>query len=347
PCTTGTPPGPRAPVRRPNSEAGACRWCTVVVSAGAGHQPDRDGDRVEHWLACPPRAAVNGAVCALCGRSVVGLDAHQVLAERTEDAVWETRHRPSLDCTGTPRRTWEEFQADQADKERAAERGREEARRYQERLTQARAAEEAAARAEDTVVAAHLGDRATAAPPARVLAKQLRDGRRLALYLVPTPADPGRCEILRLIDGRIDGTSRPSTRRNTDPRTMTELPCLLNIAAGTSIGLTAAEERALDKALDAWADRPLRALREAAPQASTWKMAESPEFTGIGAIVRDPLRPGRPLVVVLDVRRRWENEDGLAHGLMRDEGWLYTPTVRALTPDEYARAQREGRLPEN
>ncbi|WDN56055.1 hypothetical protein [Streptomyces clavuligerus] len=149
------------------------------------------GHPVEHWLACPAWAADNGATCTRCGRTVVDPDAHQILAGRTEDGRWETRHRPSLECTSNRVRTREDFQAARGHQARAAEHGRQEAQRYREQLTKDQAAEETAVRAEDATVTAHLGDRARAAPPARARRCTGRAGEHGPAVRLKEPV-PGR-----------------------------------------------------------------------------------------------------------------------------------------------------------
>ncbi|MER8119080.1 hypothetical protein [Streptomyces sp. NPDC094031] len=290
--------GPGVEVRRP--AAGRCRWCGEPVREHAGHQAVAvepggvSGEGVEHWLTCPPRRARDGAVCAVCGRTVVGSDAGEYLVRGPggpAGAVWETRHPPARRCADQRVRSWAEFEAERARTAQAEAIAQSDTRLRMEEYRAQRAAEEAAAAAEDEAVAAFLGaavgvreDQA----PVRVLGKALRDGRRFALYLVPGSVSD-QPQLLALIAGAVAaGPFWATVQRFGSP--VPGVPHTLAVPltgpgrppGRTLVGLTGAEADTISRAGGAWRRRYTAALRAATPGAPTWRITRRPPVRGRG-----------------------------------------------------------------
>ncbi|MEU2086746.1 hypothetical protein ABZ569_33355 [Streptomyces albus] len=169
-------------VRRPNLKPGTCRWCGTVVPARCGHTVGHGEDaQVEDWRSCPPRRAVSGTPCALCGVTVCADDAELVLV-REGEGRWETRHRSVMRCTEYPPLSWEEMQQ-QRQAEREAERKRQEKREKDRQRRQARKREkQAAERAAHDAEQERIKDLATVSRASRELYdKGLGSGRRARL----------------------------------------------------------------------------------------------------------------------------------------------------------------------
>lgn len=99
--------------RRPNFEAGTCRWCGRHVPKNQGQLVGHgDAIQVECHKACYPSSAVTGDVCALCGVTVMDSQAQRVMMREDGGPRWETRHYDRLDCRNRPIRPAEELQAE-------------------------------------------------------------------------------------------------------------------------------------------------------------------------------------------------------------------------------------------
>ncbi|WP_282204259.1 hypothetical protein [Kitasatospora fiedleri] len=120
-------------------------------------------------------------------------------------------------------------------------------------------------------------------------------------------------------------------------------------ASRALVGLSAAEAKAVDRAEAAWNRRLAADLRAAAPGARTWTMPDLPVRPAVGEVLWDVVEETH--VIVLALRRRWLEEDGLSFdlvpnesshysttGIGREDGWLYTATVRAALPGEMPNA---------
>ncbi|MFD6335095.1 hypothetical protein ACFWGI_36725 [Streptomyces niveus] len=345
------PPGGTVQIRQPNERSGRCCWCGEHVPVRAGHQNGRG--QVEHWESCPYLPAENGAVCAVCGRTVVASDARRELREPRAQGVWETRHPPYLDCATHPQRTWQDHLDHLASTAADSARAREEGQRRAAEAAREDAAEQQAVRTEDEQVTAFLagtssGDSAAPADgeqpgPVRVLGKPLRDGRRFALYLVPHADRAHAWQMIALIAGQITA-GRFAERPHRNPASSPGLTHVLALPAPTghrqAVGLTEQEARAVTTALREWEQRPARALRAAAPGAPTWPVELLTERPRVGDILHDP-RTGRD-GIVLGTRAVRVEEDGRSFGLMAEDGWLYTATVREPTPTERTHATGTG-----
>lgn len=195
--------------------------------------------------------------------------------------------------------------------------------------------------------------------PIRALDKRLRDGRRFTLDLVPQNENGRGSKWSYWMQASVDGEVVFDRFYASPERNCSEVPGLPHVIviqftepnpelAGSPpryvrrpVGLTDAEADAIDAAKKEWTQRHVRAALAAAPDAPTWHLTNCPVPLSPGHTVWDYGRD-EP-VMVLRGTKRWVPEDGRSFGLDAEEGYLFSATVRALTPDERAEwdAERE------
>lgn len=185
----------------------------------------------------------------------------------------------------------------------------------------------------------------------RALDKHLRDGRRFTIDLVPEHGTKWSYWMRATLDGVViyDKFTAPIERHSTG---IPELPHVIRIRfteldpttqqkryVDRPVGLTDAEADGIEKAKREWTQRYVRAALAAAPYVPTWQIGG---FTGpplVGNAIYDHER-GEPVMILGTAGKMW-TEDGRSFGLDEEEGYLYTATVRALTPVERAEWDQE------
>lgn len=182
-----------------------------------------------------------------------------------------------------------------------------------------------------------------------VLTKELRDGSKCRISIIPDPTRPGDDATTLSWWLQVERNGELVGKIKARPREMAKpagpgLTHGLTVKSGVAIGLTRGEADQIETALTRWVDDRKAAkaaareelatqVRAAAPGAPTRTISSPYGVPGVGETVR--LDDGS-VVTSLRAWNRYYREDGMVFGAADDAGYVYFAEVREATAEESA-----------